>query len=211
MYGEYLGEGSGVASFEAPVGDVAHLEGESGAKGVEEGTFAHAAVAGEEDGLAGDKLLHLVEPRTFEGRNLINGVSCGGIDALHLVVYLPKLFVVKVHLVEEDAGGDVVGLSGDQQAVDETRGGAWEAEGGHDAQQIDVGGDDVRLLGELGGAADDVVLAVGDIVDDAGAVVLQLEEDMVAHGHGVCLLVAPQAIVTAQPAVDGGLRSITSH
>ena len=46
------------------------------------------------------------------------------------------------------------------------------------------------LLGELGGTADDVVATVVDVGDDTGAVVLEIEINDVAHGHGVGLFVA---------------------
>ena len=46
-------------AFEAPVGDVTHLEGEFGGEGVKEGALAYAAVAAEEDGLARNERLQL--------------------------------------------------------------------------------------------------------------------------------------------------------
>ena len=104
----------------------------------------------------------------------------------------------------------MVGLGCHQQAVDEARGGAWQAEGGHDAQQVYVGRYDVGLLRQLGGAPHDVVAAVAHVVYDPRAVVLQLEEHAVAHGHGVGLLVAPQAVVAAQAAVQR-LAAVWQH
>ena len=119
-------------------------------------------------------------------------------------MYLPQLVVVEVHLVEEDTGGDMIGFGGDQQSVDEARGGAWKPESGDNAEEVDIGGDDMRLLAELGGATNDIVLAVGHIVDDTGAVVLHFEEDMVTHSHRIRLLVAPQAVIATQTAVKKG-------
>ena len=117
----------------------------------------------------------------------------------------------QVALVEDDGGGDVVGVGGDQQAVDEARRGARQAEGRHDAEEVDIGGDDVGLFAELGGAADDVIAAVAHLVDDAGAVVLQFKEHAVAHSHGVCLPVAPQAVVAPQTAVNAPLAVLHQH
>ena len=197
-----FGEGGGVASFETPIGDVAGAKAEGGAEGVEEGAFAHAAVAGEEDSAAGNHLFHGVETVAAEGRYLEDRVAGIGVDGFQLVVYFPQLLVVEVALVEDERCGDVVGFGGDEEAVDEARGGAWEAESGHDAQEVDVGGDDVGLFRELGGAADDVVATVVDVSDDAGAVVLKLIVDNVAHGYGVGLLIATKTVVAAETTVD---------
>ena len=201
--GVYFGEGGGVHALEAPVRNLPHLEAQAGAQRVEYGRLAHAGVAAEEDRLAGDGLPQGIHAGALEGRHLQHRVSGAGVDGLQLVVRLPQPVVVEVHLVENQACRNVVGLGGHQQAVDETRRGARQAEGGHHAQQVDVGGNDVCLLRQLGGAAHDVVATVAHIVDDAGAVVLQLNQHTVAHRHGVGLLVAPQAVVAAQAAVHG--------
>ncbi len=119
---------------------------------------------------------------------------------LEIVMELPEFVVVEVALVEDDGGGDMVGLGGDEEAVDEAGRGAWEAEGGHDAEEVDIGGDDVCLLGEVSGASDDVVATVVDIGDKSGAVVKELEVDTVAHGNGVGLLGAVKAVVAAEAA-----------
>ena len=193
-----------MASFEAPVGELSDAEVEAGAEGVEEGALADARVAAEEDGAAGDEVAEAVEAAACEGGDLEDGVADGAVEADEFLLGFAELGVdEEVALVEDDGGGDMVGLGGDQQAVDEAGGGAGQAEGGDDAEAVDVGGDDVGLLAEFGGAAHDVVAAVGHVVDDASAVGLALEADAVAHGHGVGLLVAAQTVVAAQTAVDG--------
>ena len=96
----------------------------------------------------------------------------------------------------------MVSFGGHQQAVDKARRGARQTEGGDDAEQVDVGGDDVGLLAELGGAADDIVAAVGDIGNHACAVIEEQERDAIAYGDGVGLLAAAKAIVAAEATVD---------
>ena len=75
-----FGEGGGVAPFEAPIGDVAHLEGEVGAEGVEQGALAHAAVAAEEDGAAGNKFFYLVDAGAFQCRDFKHRVADGAVE-----------------------------------------------------------------------------------------------------------------------------------
>ena len=68
--------------------------------------------------------------------------------------------------------------------------------GGHEACQIDVGGNDVTLLGEVGRTTYDIVAAVVNLGDEGiGAVVRGPELHDVAHGHGICAAYAPEAEV----------------
>ena len=96
----------------------------------------------------------------------------------------------------------MVGLSGDEESVDEACGGARETKGGNEAELVDVGSDDVSLLGELGGAAYDAVAAVGDIGNQASAVVEELERDVVADGDRVGLLAAADTEIATETAVE---------
>ena len=159
-------------------------------------------MAAEEAYLAGNKLPDGVDARAVERGDLVDRVADGGVDSLEFVVDGPQLIVVEVALVEDEHCGDVVGFGGDEEAVDEACGGAREAEGGDEAEEVDVGGDDVGLLAELGGAADDIVAAVGDIGNHACAVIEEQERDAIAYGDGVGLLAAAKAIVAAEATVD---------
>ena len=198
---EHLGKGGGVPALHAPLADLAYAEVEPGGDGVEQCRLAHARMAAEEHRLAGDGLADLLDAVALEGADGHDGVAGGLVDGFELVMYFPEGLFVEVALVENDAGGDMVGLGGDEQAVDKAGGGAREAEGGHNAEAVEVGRDDMGLLAEFGSLAHDVVPAVAHLADDAGAVVLQEVFDLVAHGHGVGLLVAPQAIVAPQAAI----------
>lgn len=121
---------------------------------------------------------------------------------LDFVVDSPQFIIVEVTLVEDDSRRDVVGLCSDKQAVDETSGGARKAQCGDEAEQVDIGGDDVSLLGEFGGTTDDVVVAVGDVGNHARAVVEELERDAVADGYGVGLFAATETVVATETAVE---------
>lgn len=96
----------------------------------------------------------------------------------------------------------MIGFGSDEESVDEACGGAREAEGGDEAELVDIGGDNVGLLGELGGAAYDAVAAVGDIGDQASAVVEELERDVVADGDRVGLLAAADTEIATETAVE---------
>ena len=83
------------------------------------------------------------------GRNAKRSVT-QTLVIFHQNAHLPNLLVsVKVALIEDDDGGNVVGLGGYQKAVDETRRGAWMGNGRHHDGQIHVGGDDVRSLAQI--------------------------------------------------------------
>jgi hypothetical protein len=119
-------------------------------------------------------------------------------------VYLPEFVIVEVHFVEENTGRDMIGLGSDQEPINKARGGTWKSKGGNDAKKVDIGGDDMRLLAELGGTSDDIVLTVGHIVDNPRTVVLHFEEDVVTYSHRIRLLVTTQTIIATQPAVEKG-------
>ena len=198
-----LGEGSGMFTLEAPIRELSDLEVKTGTEGVEESALADATMAGKEDCGTSYHLLQHVESRAFQRRHFQNGVTGIDIDGLQLIVNLPQFVIIEVHLVEDNGCGDMIGLGSDQESIDEARGGTGEAEGGHDAEKVDVGGDDMGLLAEFGCATDDVVAAVVDVEDKGSTVVLQGVVNAVAHSHGVSLLVAAQTIVAAQTTIEG--------
>ncbi len=177
--------GGGVHAGAVAGGDGACAQAEVGQQGVDEGGLAHSGVAGEQGDAALDLLAQFVEALALYGGDAQAGVADAGVE-LHEAVGVAQLVeVVGVFFVDDDGDGDVVGLRGCQEAVDEGGGGLGVAEGDDEEAAVDVGGYDVGLPGEVGGAPDDVVAAGLDVGNDAGAVVLEVDVDVVAYGDGV--------------------------
>lgn len=173
LHEKHFGKGGGVLAFHAPFADFADAEVEAGCQGVEHGRFAHSGMAREEHGLSGDELSEFGNAVAFERADGIDRVAGGLIHFLDFVVDFPESFFVKVDFVEDDACGNMVGFGSDEESIDKSGGSAWKSECCDDAKPVDIGCDDVGLFGEFSGFADNVVLAVTHLGDDAGAIVLE--------------------------------------
>ena len=108
-------------------------------------------------------------------------VADGLVELYHQLLVVQQVRVEQVGLVEYEDHGHAVGLCGGEEAVDEGGGGLWLAYGDDEQGLIDVGGQDMTLLGEVDAFTDDVVAAVFD----AGYPAAFAYGDTVAHGNRI--------------------------
>ena len=103
---------------------------------------------------------------------------------------------------QQNRDGYAVGLAGYQEAVDELRS-RHGREQRHDQQRpVEVGGDDVRLFGEVRGPANDVVAARQYFADDSGVLFVPFANDPVAHDYGIGRTYAFQTQASPDTALD---------
>ena len=98
----------------------------------------------------------------------------------HLLV-MGLVGIEQIGLIEDQNDGHAIGFCRGQETVDEGGGGLGTAHGDDEQCLVDIGSDDVALLGEIDALADDVVTAVVD-VDDPTFVI---DRHTVADGHRV--------------------------
>ena len=195
VYGIHLGESCGVHALVVRLGDFARPCFRAGQEGVDKGGFAHARIARKEGDGSAKFCLYLRKTLALGRRNFEAGIADGGVEVDEAVQIAQVVFIVEVGLVEEQDGGDAVGFGRGQEAVDEGGRSLRIVDGDDEHALVEVGGDDVRLLREVGRAADDVVLAVLYLGDKGRAFPVFNDVDTVAHGHGVGAADAFQAEV----------------
>ncbi len=200
--GKHFGKGGGV-----PAGIVCGGDG-SGAKvkprfdGIDEGGLAHTGKPGKDGGPPPQRSAESVHVLPGGGGNdvaLIAGTAVYHHEPAHQGAVL---LVVNVEFVEHQDGGDTVSLGGRQETVNEDGGGDGMIDGDNKHRPVHVGGNDVGFLGEVGGAADDVIAPRLDGGDDApfGA---GFHVHLIAHRHGVCGAHAFHAETPADAAFNG--------
>lgn len=201
--GEHLGEGGGVHAFVVGGGYLARAGCGVGQDGIDEGGLAHARVAGQKGNASAQLGLEEVDARaSLLGRDLEAGIADSGIEVDEAVQVVEVVGIVGVYLVEDELDGDAIGFGRGEEAVDE-RGRRFGVVDGNDEHAlVEVGRDDVRLLREVRGTADDVVAPVFDFADEGSAFLIEQDVYVVAHRHGVGAANTLQAEVAFDLALD---------
>ena len=94
------------------------------------------------------------------------GIADGLIEIDHTIQIVLPLLIYEVYFVEDECDRHAVSFSACQEAVDELEGCLGLLDGDNEKTHIHIGGYDVRLLGEVRGLADDVVLAIIQLCDE---------------------------------------------
>ncbi len=181
----HLAEGGGVHALVVHIADFSRLGVDVRDKAVQERGFAHTAVARQEGDLAQQMLLEVVHSLPCLGRDEKNVISDGAIEVSQVVGIALFVGIEEVGLVDDDDGRNVVCLGGSEETVDEGSAGLRMLDGDDQNDGIQIGGKDVRLLGEVDGLADDVVAPFLDGVDEGKSLLVDLVVDDVAHRNGV--------------------------
>ena len=129
--------------------------------------------------------MHFIQ--SFHGfqRRLDARKTDGLIDADEFIHFFAFVRRVLIHFMKQQRYGNVLGVSGDEKAVDESRCCLW-TRGGDDKQRlIEVGGDDLRFLRQVDRFADDVILAWVDVRDVAFTLILECVVYMIAGGNRI--------------------------
>ena len=111
--------------------------------------------------------------------------------------------------VQNDACGNMIGFSGNQQPVDKPRRCARERQRGHNTESVHIRSYDMSLLAQLGGSAHNVIPSVVHFGYHARAILLHGIVHPIAYRHRIGLLVASQTVITPQTAVYRNRRIIS--
>ena len=182
---EHLGEGRRVHALVVVFRYFPRPRLEVGVDGIDECRLADARVPREERDAVVEQGTDFVDAFATDGGHLVTGIADVLIEVHQSVEVAQLVVVVAVHLVEDEADGYAVGFRRGKEAVDEDGRCLGVVHRDHQETLVEVRGDDVRLLGEVGGAADDVVLPVVDGGDEGSALVVEHDVHAVAHGDGV--------------------------
>ena len=109
----------------------------------------------------------------------------GLIDADEFIHFFAFIRGVLIHFMKQQRYGNVVGISGDEKAVDESRRCLWSRGGDDEQRLIEVGGDDLRFLRQVDRFADDVILARVDVRDVAFTLILESVVYMITGGNRI--------------------------
>ena len=108
--------------------------------------------------LALHQLLQFVYAMTRCGRNTLALITHGIVELHHHILIVQLVGREQVTLVEHQHHGNPVGLSRSQETVYEGCAGFRIVDSDNEESLIDIGGNDVTLLGEVGRLTDDIVL-----------------------------------------------------
>ena len=106
----------------------------------------------------------------------------------------------------------MIGLGGDQETVDEARGGPRLGEGRDHDGEVYVGGDDMGGLAEVDRLTHDDVVAGLDLLDDARVLArLLIEDHVIAHRHRVGGAQSVEAYLAPKTAVPTASRLVEDN
>ena len=196
VYGVHFREGGGVHAFVVYRRYFARAGVGVGQDGVDEGRLAYARIARKEGDASLELLLQCVNALACEGRYLVAGVADGGVEVYQCVQVAQVVFLIGIRFVEYKVYGDAVGFGRGEETVDEGGRRFGIVDGNYQHALVEVGCQDMRLLGQVRGTADDVVLAVFYLADEGGACGVENDVHAVAHGYGIGAAYAFQAEIT---------------
>ena len=191
---EHLGEGGGVHSLVVRLAQVSRSGARFGNKPVQQGALPHSAVSAQQrdlplQGLTDGFHAHVLLRAAGEAL-IVEPLIEGNIGIKEALPFL----VEEVYLVEKQQHRHSIRLRRGEEAIDKdsTCLGVDERDDKH--SQVDVGGNDVALLGEVAGLADDVVPPVLDGGDESRlAVGAGCYLHHIPHCHGIGAADAPKA------------------
>ena len=142
--------------------DVGHALVGVGDEAIDERRFADTAVAAEEGNLAFEQGTEGFDAFARLCRDGMTLVADGFVELNHHLLIMQLVVGEQVGLIEYKYYGHAIGLGRRQETVDEGGGGLRAADGDDEQCLIDIGSEDMALLGKVDALADDVVATVLD-------------------------------------------------
>jgi len=125
-------------------------------------------------------MMHFIQSFFGFQRRLDARKTDGLIDVDEFIHFFAFIRRVLIHFMKQQRYGNVVGISGDEKAVDESRRCLWSRSCDDEQRLIEIGGDDLRFLREVDRFADDVILSRVDVRDVAFTLILECVVYMIA-------------------------------
>lgn len=164
----HLGEGGGMFAGVVGIGNLGSTEVKSWDEGVDEGGFAHTAIATEKGNLALETLTQFVYALSGTSGDFETWISYIFVevdDCIEVGFPIDGFFagwegIQDIYLVKYKGDWDAICFGTGKETVDEGKGRLWLGYSHNEEAHIYVGCYDMRLLGEIGGLTNDVVLAI---------------------------------------------------
>ena len=166
LYRYHLRESGGMEARVVGIGNLGSAEVGAWHETVDEGGLPYPAVAAQEGDLAGKEGFQAVNALPCLCGDLQTLIAHGLVERDHHLLITGLVGIEQVGLVEDEDDGHAIGLGRSEEAVDEGGGGLRIVDGDNQQRLIDIGGDDVALLGEIDALADDVVATVLDVSNE---------------------------------------------
>ena len=207
---QHLAEGGGVHAGIVGIGNLGGTQLSARHESVDKRGFAYTAVAAEHGHLA----LKQVDERSHSlaggSRNLAALISHRLVEAHHHRLIVQLFGREQVGLVEDQYHRHAVSLSRSEETVDEGGGGLRMAHGDDKEHLVDIGGNDVALLGEVLRLAHNVVAPVLDGGDECRTLLIERYLDPVAHSHRIGAAYTLETEVSLNLAFDR-LAIVSAH
>ena len=159
---------------------------------LDEGRFPHAGLSGKQVHLPLAGRANGIDPFSAHHGSLDDRISGPLIDGAEMRQPLRIQLPVHVHFGQDDGSGNTVERTSDQDAVQERQLYLREVQRHHQVGPVHIGGNDVRLAGQVGGTADDVVPAGENLSDNGGRFRVEpgvagvhFIPDHISHGDGI--------------------------
>ena len=200
--GQHLTERGGVHTRVVGIGDLGSAEIGIGQETVDEGRFPHSTIAAEHCDLTLEQLHHCLNTIASLCRDEATFISHRLVEINHHVEIAQFVVIEDVHLIKYKDNRYAICLGRGKKAIDEGCGGLGIIDRDHQHCLIDIGGNDMTLLGEIRRLSDDLVAAVGYLSDKCSALVVGHKSYMVTHSHGVGAADALEAEVALYLTID---------
>ena len=184
------------------IGNLGCAEIGIGQETVDEGGFPHSTITAQHGDLTLEQLHHCLYAIASLCRDGATFIAHGLVEINHHVEIAQFVVIEDVHLIKYKDDRYAICLGRGKEAVDEGGGGLGIIDRDHQHCLIDIGGNDMTLLGEIGRLADDIVAAVGNVGDKGSALVVGHNSDMVTHCHWIGAADALEAEVALYLTID---------
>lgn len=200
--GQHLTERGGVHTRVVGIGDLGSAEIGIGQETVDEGRFPHSTITAQHGDLTLEQLHHCFNTIASLCRDGATFISHRLVEINHHVEIAQFVVIEDVHLIKYKDNRYAICLGRGKKAIDEGCGGLGIIDRDHQHCLIDIGGNDMTLLGEIRRLTDDIVAAVGYLSDKCSALVVGHKSYMVTHSHGVGAADALEAEVALYLTID---------
>ena len=112
-------------------------------------------------------------------------VADGLIKCNHHLLVTGLISIEQIGLVEDEDDGHAIGFGRGKKTIDEGGRGLGIVDGNDEQRLIDIGGDDMTLLGEVDALADDIVAAILNLGDEGCTLLVGDNLNTITHSNRV--------------------------
>ena len=183
---QQFAEGGRVHALVMGLTHVTHSDMSARHQQVDDRRFAHTTIARKQRHFTGQHIPQRIGALTSSSRQGDSLIANRLIESLQLVEPYTQFFGNKqIHLVESEHGWYLIGLGCGEETIDKGGTGHGIGQCNHKHSLVQVGGNDLELLGEIAGAADYVVAPRLDGTHYRSVTTLVLDLYSVSYGNRI--------------------------